>query len=47
MSADNPDGQAFLEQLGYHPRRILMTLRPDASGSSAASPDAQDELADL
>ena len=45
VSADNPDGQSFLEQLGYRPRRILMTLRPADGGSS--SPDAQDELADL
>lgn len=29
VSADNPDGQAFLEELGYRPRRILMSLRPE------------------
>lgn len=28
VAADNPDGQAFLEQLGYRPRRVLMSLRP-------------------
>lgn len=45
VAADNPDGQAFLEQLGYRPRRILMSLQP--GNPSASVPDAQDELADL
>lgn len=45
VAADNPQGQAFLEQLGYHPRRILMTLQPGAGADGP--PDAQDELADL
>ena len=45
VAADNPEGKAFLEQLGYHPRRILMTLRPGARESTTG--DAQDELADL
>lgn len=43
VAADNPDGQAFLAQLGYRPRRILMSLRPD----QADDPDPQDEVADL
>lgn len=34
VAADNPEGQAFLESLGYVPRRVLMSLtpqpRPDA-----------------
>lgn len=29
VAADNPDGQAFLEALGYRPRRILMSLTPE------------------
>jgi GNAT superfamily N-acetyltransferase len=29
VAADNPDGQAFLESLGYRPRRILMSLTPE------------------
>lgn len=45
VAADNPDGQAFLEQLGYRPRRILMTLVPGAG--TDPSRGAQDELADL
>lgn len=45
VAADNPGGQAFLERLGYRPRRILMTLRPGADGPPASDP--QDELADL
>jgi GNAT superfamily N-acetyltransferase len=28
VAADNPDGQAFLESLGYVPRRVLMSLTP-------------------
>jgi GNAT superfamily N-acetyltransferase len=28
VNAQNPDGQAFLESLGYRPRRVLMTLTP-------------------
>lgn len=45
VAADNPEGQAFLEELGYHPRRILMTLQPGARAEPTR--DAQDELADL
>ena len=29
VATDNADGQAFLESLGYRPRRILMSLTPD------------------
>ncbi|MBW3658369.1 MAG: GNAT family N-acetyltransferase [Actinobacteria bacterium] len=28
VAADNPEGKAFLESLGYEPRRILMSLKP-------------------
>ncbi|WP_052667512.1 GNAT family N-acetyltransferase [Nitriliruptor alkaliphilus] len=28
VAADNPSGQAFLESLGYVPRRVLMSLTP-------------------
>lgn len=28
VASDNPQGQAFLESLGYKPRRILMSLTP-------------------
>lgn len=28
VAADNPGGQAFLESLGYVPRRVLMSLTP-------------------
>ena len=28
VAHENTDGQAFLESLGYEPRRILMTLTP-------------------
>jgi len=28
VATDNADGQAFLESLGYRPRRILMSLTP-------------------
>jgi len=45
VAADNPDGQAFLERLGYRPRRILMSLRPGHAGEPGDA--AQDELADL
>ena len=30
VHARNRDGQAFLESLGYEPRRVLMSLVPDA-----------------
>lgn len=33
VAADNPDGQAFLESLGYEPRRILMSLTPTSARS--------------
>jgi GNAT superfamily N-acetyltransferase len=32
VAADNPDGQAFLESLGYFPRRIMMSLTPQGAG---------------
>lgn len=42
VGADNSHGQAFLEALGYVPRRVLMSLTP------GEAPDtAQDDLADL
>jgi GNAT superfamily N-acetyltransferase len=31
VAADNPAGQAFLESLGYQPRRILMSLTPEGA----------------
>jgi GNAT superfamily N-acetyltransferase len=31
VAADNPGGQAFLESLGYVPRRVLMSLTPEAA----------------
>jgi GNAT superfamily N-acetyltransferase len=31
VEADNLSGRAFLEALGYRPRRVLMSLRPSAS----------------
>lgn len=45
VAADNPEGRAFLQQLGYRPRRVLMSLVPGAATDERA--DAQDELADL
>lgn len=45
VAADNPEGRSFLQQLGYRPRRVLMSLVPGAQAD--ASRDAQDELADL
>jgi GNAT superfamily N-acetyltransferase len=33
VAADNPDGQAFLESLGYVPRRVLMSLTPEDVGA--------------
>ena len=45
VAADNPEGQAFLESLGYVPRRVLMSLTP--AGRQAAADSGQDELADL
>lgn len=33
VAADNPDGQAFLESLGYVPRRVLMSLTPQGGTS--------------
>lgn len=45
VAADNPEGRAFLQQLGYRPRRVLMSLVPGAAPDERA--DAQDELADL
>lgn len=34
VAADNPDGQAFLESLGYVPRRIMMSLTPEDARSA-------------
>lgn len=31
VAADNPVGQAFLESLGYIPRRVLMSLTPEGA----------------
>lgn len=31
VAVDNPDGQAFLESLGYRPRRVLMSLTPEGA----------------
>lgn len=31
VAADNPAGQAFLEALGYVPRRVLMSLTPEGA----------------
>ncbi|MFP4311207.1 MAG: GNAT family N-acetyltransferase [Nitriliruptoraceae bacterium] len=31
VAADNEAGQAFLEALGYRPRRVLMSLQPDGT----------------
>jgi GNAT superfamily N-acetyltransferase len=31
VAADNPGGQAFLESLGYVPRRVLMSLTPEGA----------------
>jgi GNAT superfamily N-acetyltransferase len=36
VNAENPDGQAFLESLGYRPRRVLMTLTPVQTPGSAS-----------
>lgn len=41
VSADNPDGQAFLEQLGYRPRRILMSRRPGAHDGPPVAGDTE------
>ena len=35
VEADNVSGQAFLEALGYRPRRVLMSLRPGPIGPAA------------
>jgi GNAT superfamily N-acetyltransferase len=32
VASDNPAGQAFLESLGYVPRRVLMSLTPERRG---------------
>lgn len=45
VAADNPEGRTFLQQQGYRPRRVLMSLVPGGQGGSVV--DAQDELADL
>jgi GNAT superfamily N-acetyltransferase len=37
VAADNPDGQAFLESLGYRPRRILMSLTPQSDEPGPAA----------
>lgn len=33
VAADNHEGRAFLEALGYVPRRVMMSLRPEARSS--------------
>ncbi len=35
VAVDNPAGQAFLESLGYRPRRILMSLTPESAGPAS------------
>ncbi|MDX1657326.1 MAG: GNAT family N-acetyltransferase [Nitriliruptorales bacterium] len=35
VAADNDEGRAFLEALGYLPRRIMMSLRPDERPTDA------------
>ncbi len=40
VAADNPDGQAFLESLGFQPRRILMSMTPQDAKPAPAAPDA-------
>jgi GNAT superfamily N-acetyltransferase len=37
VAADNPDGQAFLESLGYVPRRVLMSLTPEGARAQDAT----------
>jgi GNAT superfamily N-acetyltransferase len=37
VAADNPGGQAFLESLGYVPRRVLMSLTPQEDQPRAAT----------
>lgn len=34
VEADNESGRAFLEALGYRPRRVLMSLRPSGLDTS-------------
>lgn len=36
VNAENPEGQTFLESLGYRPRRVLMTLTPVDDGPPVA-----------
>ena len=36
VAADDPAGQAFLESLGYVPRRVLMSLTPERPRSGAS-----------
>lgn len=35
VAADDPAGQAFLESLGYVPRRVLMSLTPERARTGA------------
>ncbi|MEX1177872.1 MAG: GNAT family N-acetyltransferase [Nitriliruptor sp.] len=37
VAADNHDGQAFLESLGYVPRRVLMSLTPGEAATRSSS----------
>lgn len=37
VAADNDDGRAFLEALGYVPRRIMMSLTPEAVRDGGAA----------
>lgn len=34
VAADNDEGRAFLEALGYVPRRIMMSLTPEGGGKA-------------
>lgn len=36
VAADNPDGHAFLESLGYVPRRTMMSLTPERPTDTGA-----------
>lgn len=36
VAADNREGQAFLEALGYVPRRVMMSLHPEARRRDAS-----------
>lgn len=39
VNAANEGGRAFLEALGYRPRRVLMTLEPEDGQQAVPAPD--------